>query len=93
MTGIVVVLVGLDDGDDDVGDDNVGDDNDGDDNDGDDDVEDDNVGDDDVGDDNSWNLHDDLLLLSVAHPCLFSSSVITSRKDEKFLHNFYQRHQ
>ena len=43
MTGIVVVLVGLDDGDDDVGDDNVGDDNDGDD-----DVEDDNVGDDDV---------------------------------------------
>ena len=33
------------------------------------------IGVDDVGDDNSWNLHDDLLLLSVAHPCLFSSSV------------------
>ena len=47
MTGIVVVLVGLD------------------------------VGDDDVGDDNSRNLHDDLLLLSVAHPCLLSSSVKT----------------
>ena len=51
----------------------------GDDGDGDDHVGDDDVGDDDVGDENSYDLHDDLLFLSIAHPCLFSSSEETSR--------------
>ena len=46
----------------------------GDDGDGDDHVGDDDVGDDDVGDENSYDLHDDLLFLSITHSCLLSSS-------------------
>ena len=73
MTGIVVVLVGLDERDDDDGDDHVCDD--------------------DVGDENYYDLHDDLLFLSIAHPCLFSSSEenIKNRNSYLCLHIFYQR--